>query len=254
MILGFPTHPRKNLIEEIDWIAANGFDFVDLFIEDDQASPEHVNVTAISAILRRYGLGVVGHTAWYLPIGSPNKNLRLAAVQEASRSFGVFRDIGVKLVTIHADWPSSMFSIDEGVSFQTKSLRQLVEEAGKNDLEIVYELSVSRENTVENIDKVLSGVPGLGFHLDIGHANLNGNKPERFIEKLHSRLRHVHLSDNNGYEDLHLPVGCGNINWEKTLKKLKEHYDETITLEIFSNEKHYAQLSKQRVNELWSRL
>ena len=254
MILGFPTHPRRDLAEEINWIAANGFDFIDLFIEDDQASPERINLAEVSTILRRYGLGAVGHTAWYLPIGSPNRNLRSAAVQEVTRTFETFKSIGVKLVTVHADWPSSMFSIDEGVSFQSESLRQLVKEASKNGLEIVYELSVSRENTVENIDKVLCDVPELGFHLDIGHANLNGNKPERFIERFHSRLRHVHLSDNNGYEDLHLPVGCGNINWEKTLKKLKECYDGTITLEIFSNERYCAQLSKQRVNELWSRL
>ena len=40
MKIGFPNNPRKNILEEIEWIGKNGFDFIDLFLEEDQAGPE----------------------------------------------------------------------------------------------------------------------------------------------------------------------------------------------------------------------
>ena len=36
MQIGFPTHPRKDMVDEIHWIGANGFDFADLFFEADR--------------------------------------------------------------------------------------------------------------------------------------------------------------------------------------------------------------------------
>jgi sugar phosphate isomerase/epimerase len=76
MKIGFPNHPRKNIIDEIEWIGENGFDFIDLFLEEDQAVPEKIDLEEIKKVLRKYNLNTVGHLAWYLPIGSPMKSLR----------------------------------------------------------------------------------------------------------------------------------------------------------------------------------
>jgi len=92
------------------------------------------------------------------------------------------------------------------------------------------------------------------LHLDIGHANLFGRKPEDFIKKFRNKIKHVHLHDNNGNEDLHLPMGCGSIDWEKTLKTLKKCYNGTITLEVFSKDKEYVLLTKEKLRKLWNRL
>jgi len=67
-------------------------------------------------------------------------------------------------------------------------------------------------------------------------------------------LKHVHLSDNKGSEDLHLPMGVGNIDWKKILKILKKYYRGTITLEVFSKDKDYALLSKEKLKRLWEKL
>ena len=44
MKIGAPTHPRKDLVKEIEWIGRNGFDFVDLFLEEDKAVPDKINI------------------------------------------------------------------------------------------------------------------------------------------------------------------------------------------------------------------
>jgi sugar phosphate isomerase/epimerase len=252
MKIGFPNHPRRDVLEEIAWIGRNGFDFVDLFLEEDVAVPERIDARKVKALLRRYGLGVVGHTAWYLPTGSPLRSLREAAVSEAARCFGTFSAVGARYVTIHANWPPGMFTREEGVRFQTETLRKLVKSAKEFGLEVMYEPIDTDKDGLESVSEILRKVPGLWLHIDTGHCNLHGRNPEDFVRKFHKRLKHVHMHDNDGERDLHLPIGTGRTDWKRLINVLKKHYDGTITLEVFSPDRDYALLSRDKLRKLWS--
>jgi sugar phosphate isomerase/epimerase len=110
-------------------------------------------------------------------------------------------------------------------------------------------------NTVDQIQEALGRMSQLGFHLDVGHANLNveRNRTGQFLQAFRERLFHVHFSDNFGKsEDLHLPLGAGNIPWPKIIGLLKDSgYDGTITLEIFSADRRYLLFSRDKVRGLW---
>jgi sugar phosphate isomerase/epimerase len=56
----------------------------------------------------------------------------------------------------------------------------------------------------------------VGFILDVGHANTNGNV-EKFLE-LREKIIHAHIHDNHGQKDEHLPVGNGTVPWNKVAK------------------------------------
>lgn len=215
MKIGVPIHPRKDVIESINWIGKNGFDFVDLFLEEDVAVPEKIDVSKLKNILKRYNLSVVGHTAWYLPIGSPIKLLREASIKEAEKYFKVFSQLGVKYVTIHAFWPPTLFSEKEGIGFQVETLKRLVKIARDYGLNLMYEPLDTKKDTLKNVSTILDAVPELYFHLDIGHANLYNKKITGFIRKFHKELRHIHIHDNHGKEDEHL-------SWEKETLILKK--------------------------------
>jgi hypothetical protein len=85
-------------------------------------------------------------------------------------------------------------------------------------------------------------------------VNLFGRKPEDFINKFKGKIKHIHLHDNDGNDDLHIPMGTGMINWEELVSLLKKYYDGTITLEIFSRDKDYVLLSKDKLRRLWDGL
>lgn len=251
MKIGFPNHPRKDVLEEIDWIGRNGFDFIDLFLEADRAAPEKININQVQRLLQKYGLEIVGHTPWYLPIGSPEQTYREFAVSEAKRYFHVFSQLNAPYVTIHGNWPPKLFSVQEGILFQTETLIELLREAKAFNLNIVYEPMDTPLDTIENVSELLERVPGLFLHLDIGHANLFERKPAQFVQNFHKKLRHVHLHDNDGNRDLHLPMGAGNIDWEFLIRLLKKYYDGTITLEIFSREWEHVLFTRERLITLW---
>jgi len=176
--VGFANNPKRDILEEIEWIGKNKFDFVDLFLEENQATPERIDVKKVRNLLEEYELEVVGHTACYLPIGSPIDSIRKSAIDETIRYLTVFNRLGVHLVTIHANWPTAIFSAKEGIAFQVTALRELVKEAKEYNLNLMYEPINTRKDNVENVSVVLGQVPELLFHLDIGHASLFGRKPE----------------------------------------------------------------------------
>ena len=72
------------------------------------------------------------------------------------------------------------------------------------------------------------GRDNLGFVFDVGHANTNGNVEEFFA--LRGEMIHVHIHDNKGARDEHLPVKGGNVNWRKVGKAL-EGYDGRLVTE-----------------------
>ncbi|MDD5254091.1 MAG: sugar phosphate isomerase/epimerase [Candidatus Nanoarchaeia archaeon] len=254
MKIGFPNNPRKDLVEEVEWIGKSGFDFVDLFLEEDMAVPEKIKIEKIKKIIKKYNLETVGHTGPYLQTGSPSKAIREASVKDAVRYFPIFQKLGVKYITVHGNWPFSLFSVEDGIKFQVESLTKLVREAKKYNLKIMFEPVGKKQESYEVVAKIITKVPGLHFHLDIGHSNLYGRNPVKYIKELNKELRHVHLHDNNGSEDEHLPIGAGNINWEKTLKVLKKYYDGTITLEIFAKDKEFSLTSKDKLRRMWNKL
>lgn len=250
MKIGAPIHPRKDLVKEIEWIGKNGFDFVDLFFEEDKAIPEKIDVNKIKSVLKKYKLGVVGHTEWYLPIGSPIKSIRDCAVNEVERYLIVFQKLGVNKMTIHANWCKGLFSADEAVNFQVYTLNKIVEKAKKYDIKIMLEPIDTEYDNIKDISKILNKVNGLYLHLDIGHANVSKDKIEKWIEKFHKIIVHIHLHDNHGKKDEHLSMGKGNIKWKKVLKVLKKYYNNTVTLEVFEKNKKYLILSKNKLKKI----
>ncbi len=48
MLIGYPNNPRKNFLKEIDWIGENNLDFVDVFLEEDETSPQSARASKIN--------------------------------------------------------------------------------------------------------------------------------------------------------------------------------------------------------------
>jgi sugar phosphate isomerase/epimerase len=73
------------------------------------------------------------------------------------------------------------------------------------------------------------------------------------VKAFGNRIGHLHVSDNFGREDNHLPLGTGAINFSRIVRELKKTtYDDTLTLEVFSRDKDYLKLSLEKIRKLWN--
>lgn len=230
-------------------------DFVDLTLEPPAAATWKIKPADVRRWLADAGLGVVGHTAYYLPIASSFESLRKAAVEELKRAVDAFAEIGARWMNVHPDGHAPF--TDESTVFQRNidSLRELSAYAKPSAVGIMLENVPGRFNSVAQLAPIFDAVPDAALHLDIGHSNLlvDRNTAGELIQRFANRLAHVHLHDNRGgHADLHLALGMGTLNTEQHLRELRESgYDATITLEVFSKDRHYLAYSRDRLRELW---
>jgi len=105
-----------------------------------------------------------------------------------------------------------------------------------------YNINIAFENlrNLDYIDYIFDNIKSdkLKMCFDSGHANAFTKNIDTFpFDKYQDKIICLHLHDNDGENDLHLPPFNGNIKWEELIKKLKGiNYQGPLTLEIQLNE------------------
>lgn len=98
------------------------------------------------------------------------------------------------------------------------------------------------EKAVDRIDYFNDkyGAEVLGFCFDTGHANIVGIDFEKFVTTLGSRLKALHIHDNDGASDLHqIPFtftktrdNLPSSDWDGFIRGLKKiHFDKVLSFE-----------------------
>ncbi len=67
-----------------------------------------------------------------------------------------------------------------------------------------------------------AGREAFGFCLDTGHMLLVGKRFETFVPIIGSRLKILHLHDNDGLLDRHLAPFTGQLNWEDFIQSMRD--------------------------------
>jgi sugar phosphate isomerase/epimerase len=253
MLLGFMNNPRNDALAEVRWAAAHGFECLDLTIEHPAAGPAQIDPAAIRGVLDEAGMTVMGHTAWYLPFQSPIERVRRAAVEEVAVQLPLFAAVGARVVNVHIGRAATILGPEATVELNGRSFAELAELAAPYGIRIMAEHPPDREVPLETIQAILDADARLGFHLDVGHAYVARLDLAQVLATLGERLCHVHLSDNRGDADDHMPIGAGRIDWPEALGLLKASgYDGTITLEVFDQDDHtFLLASAEKVRQWW---
>ncbi len=254
MQIGMMNNPARDPLQEIAWAGQHGFAFVDLTLEHPKAGADTVDSGALPAALDATGLGVVGHTAWYLPFASPVPRLRAAAIEEVVSTLPHFASVGATLVNVHPDPGSRTVGIgtERAVAWNVAAFARLAETAAAHGLRLMVENLPNAYESVDAMRAMLDAHPSIGFHLDLGHAQVRGNRTPDYLAAFADRLAHVHLSDNTGRADDHLPLGVGRTDWQQLIRMVKRAgYDGTITLEVFSDDRDYLLASQRKLRAAW---
>jgi sugar phosphate isomerase/epimerase len=256
MQIGAMNHPARPLEAEIRWMAELQLEFIDLTLEPPATAPWEIDPARIRGLIESHQLGLVGHTAYYLPIGSSFESLRRAAVDELKRCIDKFAALGCPWMNVHPDAHAPFIDERTIVARNVESLRALVEHARGTGVGVMVENVPGRFNNAAQLAAVLDPLPELGLHLDIGHCNLGveRNTTEEILARLATRLKHVHLHDNRGGNaDLHLALGMGTMDVVGCVRALKASgFDGTITLEVFSSDTHFLAYSRDRLRAWWA--
>ncbi|MHC1600596.1 MAG: sugar phosphate isomerase/epimerase family protein [Candidatus Methanospirareceae archaeon] len=142
--------------------------------------------------------------------------------------------------------PLSVQMPDTAVQKAIAGLTALCEFAADRGLRIAVENLTSANMLMgrypDELIQLVRGVnmDNLGVCLDVGHANTT-KKLDEFLSITAKaedvEIIHMHASDNFGEQDLHLPLGEGNLDWKKVLQGINNNgYDGIVVLELYTIE------------------
>ena len=260
---GNTTNPSEDILKEIKTIGRMGFDFAEIGIEGPKAFPETLvrKKRKILKLLDKYGMFAIAHTAWFIDLGCPYENVRRAWVEEGKKAIDTARELGIKLVNFHFDCSTPLMLRDARIRRRilenhVRSLKELNEYG--SGMKIMLENGAIQEwsSNAENLRYIMKKVKDIGFHLDVGHAFVHGGMKNvmKFLRIFRKRLVHIHMHDNYGVKDDHLPVGVANIDYEKIVKTLKRAgYDKTVSFEVFTKDRDFAKISMEKFRKMWTK-
>jgi len=158
-----------------------------------------------------------------------------------------------RVIDVADDLPYSRLILHMGGSRETEdprkrdaafsSLEHLVLHARHAGVTVCVENTLSEMGSPDYLRAFVdeTRLTGLRFNFDIGHAFLAEMPEEERLEKSFSPLRElvssVHLHDNHGEKDEHLPPYDGSINWPAAIKLLKSASQNGLPLVLELKEK-----------------
>lgn len=98
----------------------------------------------------------------------------------------------------------------------------LISESRRKFVEKAVERGLSLSSAEKEAERLI------GVTLDTGHLNISKKKGfedkdlKKEVEEIAKYVKHVHLSDNFGYSDSHLPAGMGNVPFKDILEELEK--------------------------------
>lgn len=206
------------------------------------------NLEDLGQYLAQAGLQVTVHAPFYdLNPGALEPLVQEATQRRFRQSLNAASSLGARLVVFHPGYDRWKYGgqdhlwLEQSLAFWPP----LLEEAKK------LGLLVALENIFEPNPDLLGtlldtlSVPHFGHCFDVGHWRLFAEtEMTDWFARLGPRLLHLHLHDNFGRADDHLPVGAGNIDFSELFSLLRGlDTAPTMTLEVNDRQAIFASLA-----------
>lgn len=263
MLYGAMNSPLRPVLEEVEVIGGLGFDYLELTMDPPYAHYGAIRQQkgALLKALGRLEMALVCHLPTFVSTADLTESLREASIQETLLSLREASDLKPLKVVLHPSFIRGLGAMmpDRVRPFAVQALDRILKEADRLAITVCVENLFPRSLSLvnpEDFDDLFEKFPGARLTLDTGHAHIGRGGDERivaFIQRFPGHIGHVHASDNLGREDEHLPIGVGSIDFPKVVRALKGiGYDDTITLEIFSRDRDYLRISREKLSDMFA--
>lgn len=253
---GFVTQMGMDHEAALDAAADSGFDFVELMMDGSgERSRLDGRTDELRALFAARDLDVLVHLPFGgIDLSSPFEHVRQGSIRELTAALGTAADIGAEKAVVHPTtnaW-SAAWDADDLRANVVDSVLRLDEYAHAQDIELCVEnipRSIFRTHELPH----LLDETDVSMTLDTGHARMDGRDSvgiAAFADRFGHRISHLHLNDTRQPKDEHLPFGAGDIDFAAIFDALGSDWEGTLSLEVFTHDFGYLDVSKRRLDEL----
>ena len=237
-----------------DWLDAfkaaahYDFDAFEITCVFPSADPQDIKPEALAEareILENKPMAICVHAPFFeINIAAYNKSIRRESIRIIQSSIDLCRALKGKTLIVHNgdytyDIPGATRHNHPALEIQwaanIEALKEINAYANDRGITICLENIIINDTSIdrsyEDLLEIRKAVgDSLKFTLDMGHSRLSQGTTEA-IQTLGDAIGHIHLSDNFGEKDDHLPLGDGNYDYSEYVDFLNA-FQHVITLEV----------------------
>jgi len=181
----------------------------------------------VARIFEQYGVRCTIHGPFTdISIGAIDTEVRAASMRRMQMALDIAAVFGAKSVVCHSgyDYRQYLDAEEEWTGNIIRSLEELVAYAGKAGTRLMLENVFEPDPRFH--EQIFSAItsPALGYCLDLGHLKVfsSGSTLDQWLDAVGHRIGELHIHDNHGKEDDHLPVGQGILDFDSLFAWLKK--------------------------------
>lgn len=217
------------LKDSLEFIEGLGIEYAELI---HQYPNENFNLDVLSSFNLKYTI----HAPFIdVNIASLSTKSRKASIEQIKDSIDLANAIDARVVVVHPGLvPFILKEMPEKIyPVANKSIKELGEYSKDLGVNTTIENMPNFESMIyqdmSKLNEVLVEYD-MGMTLDIGHAH-HSKIPEN--EMYFDSIKHIHIHDNMGDDDTHLPLGEGNIQFKDIIDTFEEkNYDGIYMIEV----------------------
>jgi len=224
--------------DDISWVPGiedAGFDGWEIVADGNYRLDSPVNVRRIDEVISSANLGITVHAPYSdLNLATLNYPIWRESIRQVSCCIEQASE-WTDRVTIHPGYisPVGKMMPDRVWEYQKAALREIGKVASDNGVTACLEnMIAAREFLCRDPGELVgmtADIEGIGMTIDIGHANTMGLVRE-FLPIV-PRASHMHVHDNNGQNDEHLPIGDGTVDWGAVGQAIARGYSGVLVIE-----------------------
>lgn len=219
------------LEQTLERLKACGAENIEFMLDGKYWDELDSNYQSIVSFLTSQNLHYSIHpSAWDMNLTSSNRLIRSATLTHHKSCIKFASDIGASQIVIHPGFSNPAFDKALAREYARSAIAELAELAKPTGVRLAVENVGTLKTSIYNQEEYLHCIDGfgdeVGFLLDVGHAFITGFDIPTLIHDMGDRLFGVHLHDNDGTLDQHLPIGEGKIVYEPIFKALKTARDD----------------------------
>ena len=210
-------------------------DFIELSADLHEALPEAQASERVRALTRATGVGVSVHLSYLdLNLASAMPLARANAVERTRAGLAFADSVEAIAAIAHPGRRHLAHPVAEAMALS--ALRASLAELPPTTTPLLLEnVALTPEDLIRGPGELrdLCDAHGIGICFDVGHAHVEGGAEviDAYLTTLGGRVQHLHLHDNRGDHDAHLPFGMGTIDYPSVAERLAR-VGAAATLEI----------------------
>jgi sugar phosphate isomerase/epimerase len=244
MIFGIKYHyyvgrpfSLEDAFELTSQLKFNHVDLGGVFLKQINARRSVEFINSFRKIASVHGLTYSFHLAYRDVVLLENRRFDVDALKGYFFALNIAREVEATFVTMH---PIPLGACRD-VAVISTVYRDLAHRAHELGIPLAVENQLHNPrqypNTVDEFRDLCDNVDNIHFLLDTGHAYVEGGDQclDAYVTTFGDRLLGLHVSDNHGVKDEHLPVGEGTIDFPKLILHLEQrHINVPLILELWN--------------------